>query len=218
MKQKKLSDLMRQAAGSYDGVSRDLIRVAGLMDRNGRCNLESRMMSLVRTAETTTVLLREMASRMVEPDAGMFYDEVADLLGISVEECRHWIRIRVPAILPNRNARDNQTFLIRPLRRALAEFQRQTPIERFGACAICIVHGYDESMGTRRVRDYDNVETKHYLDVIESVFLTNDSGLLCSVLQTTDLTDRDETVFYIMLPESLPDWVREHVRRHGGDR
>ena len=74
---------------------------------------------------------------------------------------------------------------------------------------ICIVHQYDAALGTRRVRDYDNIETKRFLDVIESVFLTNDSGLLCSVLQTTKMGDRDATDFYLMLPESLLKWVRE---------
>ena len=218
MNQKKLSDQLRQIASDYDGVSQELFQVARLIDQNGRFNMQSKMMSLVRIAEANTVRLRDMASRMVEMDVGMFYDEVANLLSISVEECEHWIKIKVPAILPNRNVRDNQTFLIRPLRHALVEFQRRTPIERFGACAICIVHGYDAAMGTRRVRDYDNIETKRYLDVIESIFLTNDSGLLCSVLQTTDLSDRDETTFYIMLPDTLPEWVREHVNNHTKNR
>ena len=218
MKQKKLSDQFRQIASDYDGISQELFQMAALMEQNDHYNLQEKMMSLVRIAETNTVHLRDIASRMVEMDVGMFYDEVANLLSISVEECEHWIKIRVPAILPNRNTRDNQTFLIRPLRHALVEFQRRTPIERFGDCAICIVHGYDESMGVRRIRDYDNIETKWYLDVIESIFLTNDSGLLCTVLQTTDLSDKDETTFYVMLPESLPGWVREHVKRHTKNR
>ena len=54
-------------------------------------------------------------------------------------------------------------------------------MERFGACAICIVHQYDEALGIRRIRDYDNIETKRYLDVIESMLLTNDRpALYCS--------------------------------------
>ena len=213
MNQKKISDQLRLIASDYDGVSQELLQAASLLSQNDRCNVQAKMMSLVRVAEANTVRLRDSASRLVEMDVGMFYDEVADLLSISVEEYEHWIKIRVPAILPNRNARDKQAFLIRPLRHALIEFQRQTPIERFHSCAICIVHGYDESMGVRRVRDYDNIETKRYLDVIESIFLNHDSGPFCSVLQTTDLSDRDETTFYIMLPGSLPDWIRGHLKR-----
>ena len=89
-------------------------------------------------------------------------------------------------------------------------------MERFSSCVICIVHKYDEALGVKRVRDYDNIETKRYLDVIESVMLTNDSGLLCSVLQTTQIADRDCTEFYLMLPESLPIWASEQIKSHTG--
>ena len=85
-------------------------------------------------------------------------------------------------------------------------------MERFGACAICIVHQYDEALGIRRIRDYDNIETKRYLDVIESMLLTNDSGLLCTVLQATQVADRDCTEFYLMRPESLPAWAKIHIK------
>lgn len=87
-------------------------------------------------------------------------------------------------------------------------------MERFRDCGICIVHQYDEAMGLRRVRDYDNIETKRYLDVIESVLLTNDSGLLCTLLQTTEIGDRDCTEFYLMQPESLSVWAKERVKTH----
>ena len=75
-----------------------------------------------------------------------------------------------------------------------------------------IVHMYDESLGIRRVRDYDNIETKRYLDVIESILLTNDSGLLCSVLQTTKMGERDCTQFYLMQPETLSIWAKDHIK------
>ena len=58
-------------------------------------------------------------------------------------------------------------------------------------------------LGKRRIRDYDNIEAKRYLDVIESMLLTNDSGLLCTALQTTQMFDRDSTGFYLMRPETL---------------
>ena len=47
------------------------------------------------------------------------------------------------------------------------------------------------------------IEAKNYPDVINSIFLTNYSGLLGSALQTTGVSDSDATTFYIMLPESL---------------
>lgn len=59
---------------------------------------------------------------------------------------------------------------------------------------------------------YDNIETKRYLDVIESMLLTNDSGLLCTVLQATKVSDRDCTEFYLMRPETLSTWAKNHIK------
>lgn len=59
---------------------------------------------------------------------------------------------------------------------------------------------------------YDNIETKRYLDVIESMLLTNDSGLLCTVLQATRMSDRDSAEFYLMRPETLSSWAKNHIK------
>lgn len=204
--------VMRQVASDYDGISHELFQVANDLERMDQFNPQQKLFSLVRNAEVSTVSLRNLTARTVRNDAAPFYSEVADLLGIRVDEFHDWIKITVPAILPKRNQRDNQAFLTRPLRYALMDFLKENPIERFGNCAICIVHKYDEALGKRRIRDYDNIETKRYLDVIESMLLTNDSGLLCTVLQATELSDRDCTEFYLMRPETLSDWVKKHIK------
>lgn len=184
--------LMRQVASDFDGISHELFQIANDLERIDQFNPQQKLFGLVRGAEVSTVSLRNLTARTVHDDVAPFYSEVADLLGIKIEESHDWIKITVPAILPKRNQRDNQAFLTRPLRYALLDFLKENPMERFGACAICIVHQYDEALGIRRIRDYDNIETKRYLDVIESMLLTNDSGLLCTVLQATQVADRDE--------------------------
>ena len=185
--------LMRQVASDFDGISHELFQIANDLERIEQFNPQQKLFGLVRGAEVSTVSLRNLTARTVHDDVAPFYSEVADLLGIKIEESHDWIKITVPAILPKRNQRDNQAFLTRPLRYALLDFLKENPMERFGACAICIVHQYDEARGSRRIRDYDNIETKRYLDVIESMLLTNDSGLLCTVLQATQVDDRDCT-------------------------
>lgn len=57
-----------------------------------------------------------------------------------------------------------------------------------------------------------DIETKRYLDVIESMLLTNDSGLLCTVLQATRMSDRDSAEFYLMRPETLSSWAKNHIK------
>lgn len=203
---------IREIASDYDAVSQSLFELAAVIEKIPSHDPKERLYSLVRSAERDTVQLRNLASRTMWGNVSPFYEELGSVLGISVDEETKWIRITVPAILPNRNSRDNSDYLMRPLRNSLIRFQRERPIAKFCDCMICIVHGYDEALSMRRVRDYDNIETKRYLDVIESVLLTTDSGLLCSVLQTSEAMDRDCTQFYLMQPETLSLWAKEHIR------
>lgn len=203
---------IREVASDYDAISQGLFDLANTKEKIPGFNPKERLYSLVRNAERNTVKLRNTTSRTMWGNTAPFYEELASALGISVEEETKWIKITVPAILPNRFSRDNGEFLTKPLRNSLIQFQREQPIARFRDCMICIVHGYDVALSMRRVRDYDNIETKRYLDVIEAVMLTNDSGLLCSVLQTTEIMDRDCTQFYLMQPETLPQWAAQHIK------
>lgn len=165
----KYIQVMRQVASDFDGISHELFQVASDLERMDQYNPQQKLFSLVRSAEVSSVTLRNLTARTVRDDTAPFYCEVADLLGIKVEETHDWLKISVPAILPKRNQRDNQAFLTRPLRYAIMDYLKENPMERFGSCAICIVHNYDAALGKRRIRDYDNIETKRYLDVIESM-------------------------------------------------
>ena len=153
--------VMRQVASDYDGISHELFQIANNLERMDQFNPQQKLFSLVRNAEVSTVSLRNLTARTVR---------------IRIDETHDWLKITVPAILPKRNQRDNQAFLTRPLRYALLDFLKENPMERFGSCAICIVHNYDEALGKRRIRDYDNIETKRYLDVIERAVVYGASG------------------------------------------
>ena len=211
---KKYIETLMEVASDFDAISTELFSLSHSLQDNPKHNPNNKLYSLVRSAEANTVQLRNLTARTMWGNTTPFYESLATALGIKVIEEQKWIKITVPAILPSRNQRDNMSFLTRPLRHCLIQFQREQPMERFRNCRICIVHKYDEALGLRRVRDYDNIETKRYLDVIEAVFLTNDSGLLCSVLQTTEIADRDCTEFYLMQPESLAIWAKDHIKSH----
>lgn len=205
---------IKEVASDFDAVSQGLFDVSHACDDVPDFNPESKLYSLVRVAEKNTVRLRGLAGHAARGTGVPYYEMIAGEMGISIVEERKWLVITVPAILPKRNARDNTSYITRPLRNSLIQFQRENPMERFGHCAICIEHCYDEALGVRRVRDYDNIETKRYLDVIESLLLTNDSALLCTQLQSTVMGDRDCTKFYLMPPETLQLWVGEHIKTH----
>lgn len=205
---------IREVASDYERLSQQLFDMANTLTAVPEFDVGGKMYSLVRVAESTTVQLRNLATRSIRYNSSPFYEAVASDMGVSVKEEHDWIKITVPAILPNRSKRDNAAFITHPLRCALLAFQRENPMERFGECMICITHCYDAALGNTRVRDYDNIETKRFLDVIEAAFLTNDSGLLCSVLQTTKMMDRDQTEFYLMDPRKLTKWSEEHLKTH----
>ena len=211
---KQFIEQLRKVASDYEAISTELFALSHVLEDNPRNNPHNKLYSLIRSAEINTVELRNLGARTFWGNTSPFYEDLATALGISVKEYHRWIKITVPAILPNRNRRDNLAYITRPLRSCLIQFQREHPMERFRECGICIVHQYDEAMSLRRVRDYDNIETKRYLDVIESVMLTNDSGLLCTVLQTTEMGDRDCTEFYLMQPENLSLWAKERIKTH----
>lgn len=147
----KYIQVMRQVASDFDGISHELFQVASDLERMDQYNPQQKLFSLVRSAEVSSVTLRNLTARTVRDDMAPFYCEVADLLGIKVEETHDWLKISVPAILPKRNQRDNQAFLTRPLRYAIMDYLKENPMERFGSCAICIVHNYDAALGKRRI-------------------------------------------------------------------
>ena len=214
MAKRRLAEEIRNTASNFELISNSLFDLAHEYESIPKFSGANKMISLARSAEENTVNLRNLTARSMGTNLNPYYEETSSALNITVKEEKRWIVITVPAILPGRNARDNTLFLTKPLRSSLIAFQSEQPIERFSKCAICIVHQYDEALGIKRVRDYDNIETKRYLDVIESFFLTSDSGLYCSVLQTTAIGDRDRTKFYLMIPQSLPFWVNEIVKAH----
>lgn len=134
----KYIQVMRQVASDFDGISHELFQVASDLERMDQYNPQQKLFSLVRSAEVSSVTLRNLTARTVRDDTAPFYCEVADLLGIKVEETHDWLKISVPAILPKRNQRDNQAFLTRPLRYAIMDYLKENPMERFGSLAVLI--------------------------------------------------------------------------------
>ena len=91
--------VMRQVASDYDGISHELFQIANNLERMDQFNPQQKLFSLVRNAEVSTVSLRNLTARTVRDDTAHFYGEVADLLGIRIDETHDWLKITVPAIL-----------------------------------------------------------------------------------------------------------------------
>ena len=212
MEHKQYKQHLMKLSSDFEGISQELNSLALRMEKLPRYDPQQELYSLTKAVEQCTVQHRNVTSRFMTEAEPPIYETIASALNVRVEEERKWIKITVPAILPGRRSRDGTIYITKPLRYRLVEFQRTNPIERFESCAICIVHKYDEALGVRRIRDYDNIETRRYLDVIESILLTKSGGPSCCVFQMTQVTDRDATEFYLMDPSTLPSWLDQQQR------
>ena len=61
-----------------------------------------------------------------------------------------------------------------------------------------------------RVRDHDNIEEKHVLDIISSFYLKSDSGLFVDTFHMTRLGTEDGTFLFVMESSRFPGWIREN--------
>jgi hypothetical protein len=61
-----------------------------------------------------------------------------------------------------------------------------------------------------RVRDHDNIEEKHVLDIVSSFCMKSDSGFYVDTFHTTRLGMEDGTLLYVMEAKKFPGWIREN--------
>ena len=105
----------------------------------------------------------------------------------------------------------NLGFITDPLATVLAKFVMKNPaFERFRHCTICITHIYDTSLSISkagRMRDYDNIELKAIIDVINRYLLTDDSGFYCNTFQSSRESDADMTLIEIMKKDMFHEWL-----------
>jgi len=119
------------------------------------------------------------------------------------------LEITLPCLLPKRKQRHSTEFLLDPFTAAMSQYAKEHPLPRLQHCVVCFSHVYCQDLPRRRVRDYDNLELKQFLDVAASFILTDDSGLLCDAYNTTELGETDCTRISIMDSARFPEWLAE---------
>ena len=108
-----------------------------------------------------------------------YLTSAAVMQGVEIQEEDGIIEIKLPCLLPKRKQRQSTEFLLDPFTAALAQFAKSHAMPRLRHCVVCFSHVYCKDLPLQRVRDYDNLELKQFLDVAASFILTDDSGLLC---------------------------------------
>ena len=144
-------------------------------------------------AENIACRLRHLIYSTTSIKKEEYLTSAAVMQGIKVDENDGVLEITLPYLLPKRKQRQSTEYRLDPFTAAMSQYARSYPLPRLQHCVVCFSHVYCQDLPKRRVRDYDNLELKQFLDVAASFILTDDSGLLCDAYNTTELGETDCT-------------------------
>ncbi len=160
-------------------------------------------------AENIACRLRHLIYSTTNIKKEEYLTSAAVMQGIVVEEKEGILEITLPCLLPKRKQRQSTEYLLDPFTTAMSQYAKSHPLPLLRHCVVCFSHVYCQDLPKRRVRDYDNLELKQFLDVAASFILTDDSGLLCDAYNTTELGESDCTRISIMDSARFPKWLSE---------
>lgn len=136
----------------------------------------------------------------------------AQLQGIDIRYRDGILEVSLPCLLPKKR-RSNCEFVLDPLHTALLRYRDAHRFDPFRQCVVCCVHVYDRALPARRVRDYDNLEQKKFLDCLAMYAMADDTGRLCESFNMTEFGDADRTIFYLMECSRFPEWYIERKEK-----
>lgn len=148
-------------------------------------NFERLGLDMARQAESIACSTRNIVSIFQMNGREQVQSCAAEAQGITVKEQSYGYEVILPHLMPKRNHRNHTVFLLEPLTYALKEFTAVHPICRLEYALIWFIYEYTEDTPIHCIRDYDNIETKEVLDIINSFFLLDDGGAFCELHYST---------------------------------
>lgn len=158
-------------------------------------------------AEKITCRLRHLIYSTTNIKKEEYLSSATVMQGIEIKYENEILEITLPCLLPKRKQKQGTEFLLDPFTAAISQYAKTHTMPKMQHCVVCFSHVYNRDLPERRIRDYDNLELKQYLDVAASFILTDDSGLLCDAYNTTEFGDEDCTRILIMDSARFPDWL-----------
>lgn len=194
--------------------ARNILQVYMRKNTNVRYkNYEDMVLESSKSAERLTEKLRRL-SLEVTLDTQKYEDYKSDLVEIHNIEIAYEgqiLRVSMPMLVPHRKAHYTD-YLYKPLYTAFRHWcmvraEEHLVIPAYDKCTVCFLHMYDAKLPSVRVRDHDNCEEKHVLDVITSFFLSSDNGLYTDTYHFTRMGEQDGTRIYVMDSDMFPAWI-----------
>lgn len=147
-------------------------------------------------------------------DAKKYEDYKTDLVlihGIELLYVKEILMVSMPVLVPHRKTSYTE-YLYKPLHTAcqhwcMKQSELGKGIPEYTRCTVSFVHLYDETLPLGRIRDHDNFEEKHVLDILSGFFMKSDSGLYVDTFHMTRLGRADKTLIFIMDTERFPEWL-----------
>lgn len=180
---------------------------------SGYESLTDMVLEASKTGEKLTEKLRRLSLEVVLDGAKyeQYQSELVRIHGIEVAFSDGILEVTAPVLVPHR--KESYTdYLYKPLHTAFWQWSRKQKEENkevpeFQKCTVCFLHLYDRELPLSRVRDHDNMEEKHVLDVISNFFLVSDGGLHVDTYHLTRMAGQDATKIYVMDAGKFPLWV-----------
>ena len=181
-------------------------------------NFNDLILEAARQSERLTEKMRRLVLE-VTFDTRKYEAYKEDLIGIHRIEVAYQegiMTISIPFLVPHRKS-DYTDYIYKPLYMALKHWcVRQEDsagaVPQYECCTVCFLHVYDAGLPLSRVRDHDNLEEKHILDVVGTFFLKTDSGLYLNSYHTTIMGEEDRTYLVIMENDKFPGWLWERMQ------
>jgi len=215
--------LLRKIMATGDDVRRleqDLIALQSIDVVEYPDNYSSLSHQAIIKGEFIACKLRELAYSTTNISWTELLKDSANALEILIDcDEKGVVEISLPCLIPSRKKKP-LGFITAPLYAALEKFilsrhnAPEDPFEKFSHCTICISHIYDKRLfGRGRKRDHDNIEVKGIIDVINTFLLTDDTGNLCDIFHTSEVSEIDMTRIFIMKKDMFPEWVSVYKSR-----
>ena len=161
-------------------------------------------------AERIACRLRHLIYSSTTIRKGDYLRSASTMHGISIAYESGVLEVTLPTLLPKRRQRKSDEFLLDPLYFALEQYAKEHSMPHYRDCVVCFAQVYDRTLPPKLVRDFDNLDEKHLLDLISAFVMTDDTGLLCDAYNTAELGDQDCTRIYVMDKRQFPVWLAEH--------